>query len=102
MIRNPPKKKPSQRQVSAVPSSRQDRQKTFLTRVKGWRLEPGRHTAFSKRLSENDHHGWQQIDSFRPGDERSVEIVYLCHSRRGGGCEGGGEGAGRVEGEGGQ
>lgn len=82
--------------------SRQDRQKTFLTRVKGWRLEQGRHTAFSKRLSENDHHGWQQIDSFRPGDERSVEIVYLCHSRRGGGCEGGGEGAGRVEGEGGQ
>lgn len=65
--------------------SRQGRQKTFLMRVKGWSLERGRHTAFSKRLSENDHHRRQQIDSFRPGDGGSVEIVYLCHSGRGGG-----------------
>lgn len=84
--------------------SGQGRQKAFLTRVKGWSLERRQNTAFSKRLSENDHHGRQQIDSFRPGDGGSVEIVYLCHSRRGGGCVRveGGEGAGRVEGEGGQ
>lgn len=75
--------------------SGQGRQKSVLTRVKGWSLERGRHTAFSKGLGENDHHGRQQIDPFRPADGGSVEIVYLCHSGRGGGCV-------RVEGRGGQ
>lgn len=61
---------------------------TLLLWVKGSRLQAA-HCVF-KRLSKNDHYERQQIDSFRLCDGRSVEIVYLCHSGRGGGVEGAG------------